>query len=254
MAVRIHQLLAIIGGLNTETDASLAKILHVASKPDLFTGKREVSTLVDTPSDPGARPRLKTPDQAARVRVTAASLLEDTQKLLTAKWDTALTLDTAQADAEADVVIGDVTVLRSIPVRHLVYLEGELTRLAGVVAALPELDGVRDWTTENAEPGQYRSAHPVAGTRSAKVMFNWGKGNGTANFKEDVEIMTRDEVVETTSTVNFSGALPAERKALLLERLFTLKTAVRMSREEANSAQVDQMHEGSALFGYLFAP
>jgi hypothetical protein len=254
MAARIHQLLAIMTPLNTETDTVLARLGQIAATEDLFKGLETTSELVDQPSDPNARTRRATPKKVTKVRFTTKSVLEEAEKLFTRKWNAALTLDTAQGEATANLSVDGELILEDVPVRHLVYLEGELTKLTAIVSALPVLDGAQDWTQENTEPGQWRTVRPREGTRSDKVMFNWHKGNGTPTIKEDVEIMTRDEVVETTETVNFSGALPADRKALLLDRLSTLKIAVKMAREEANSAQVTQLEEGAALFGWLTRP
>lgn len=254
MAVRIHQLLAIIGGLNTETDGTLARLGQVAGTPDLFSGMEKTSRAASDSADPRAPQRKVTPPQVKKVRYTAEQVLSDAHKLFTRKWDTALTLDTAQGAARADVIVGDDTVLRDVPVRHLVYLEGELTKLQGIVASLPVLDGVQDWTDENTEPGQHRSRTPREGELKEKVYFNWHRENGTPTIQEQVDVLTRDETVEYNSTVNFSGALPPKRKAQLLDRLSELRTAVKMAREEANSAQVAQLTEGDDIFEWLLRP
>lgn len=255
MAVRIHQLLAIIGGLNADAEASLARLTHILGEKNLFSGMEKKSRLADEPDKDNKGPRRKvTPDQVTRVRYTAVQAMDDAAKLLTGKWDTALTLDTAQGAAKADVVVDGEVVLTGVPVRHLVYLEGELTKLENLVEKLPELDAVQDWTDENVEPGQWRSKVPREDDLKAKVMFNWHKGNGTPTIQEQVEIMTRDEVVEYNTTVNYSGALPRQRKALLLERMRNLRIAVKMAREEANSATVTPLHEGADLFGWITAP
>ncbi|HEY1700808.1 MAG TPA: hypothetical protein VGG75_13935 [Trebonia sp.] len=255
MAVRVHQLLAIIGGLSTDAETSLARLTHILGTKELFSGMEKKSRLADEPDKDNKGPRRKvTPDQVTRVRYTAVQAMDDAAKLLTGKWDTALTLDTAQGAAKADVVVDGDTVLTGVPVRHLVYLEGELTKLQTLVTALPELDAVQDWTDENAEPGQWRSRVPQEGDKKEKVMFNWHRGNGTDKFQEQVDVTTRDQVVEYNSTVNYSGALPRQRKALLLERLSKLRTAVKMAREEANSATVTPLNEGADIFGWLTAP
>lgn len=255
MPVRIHQLVAVIGGLKAEIDQSFTNLAHIAGTPDLFTGmEKNYRLIAEVQPDGNSRPRVPTPAQVKKVRVTARQVLSEAQTLLTRQWDTARTLDEAQAQARADVVVDGVTVMTAVTVRHLLYLEGELTRLNTLVAALPVLDGAQEWTTENAEPGQYKSARPLEGTKSDKVLYNWHRGNGTDKFQETVDVMTRDEPVEATTTVNYSGALPAERKAELLVRLSKLRVAVKMAREEANAAPVTDVHEGEAVFSWLLQP
>ncbi|HEY1705534.1 MAG TPA: hypothetical protein VGG75_38095 [Trebonia sp.] len=254
MPVRIHQLLAIISGVNTETDTALARVSQVVAKPELFSGMEKESVAASDSVDPNHQRRRVTPDVKKKVAYTAVQVLDDVKTLLTAKWDTALTLDTAQGAAKADVVVGPHTVMHDVPVRHLVYLEGELTKLHAIVQALPVLNGVQDWTNENTEPGQWRSVRPQEGDLKDKVMFNWHRGNGTPTIQEQVDVMTRDEIVEYNTTVSFSGALEAKRKAELLDRLSALRTAVKMAREEANSATVTERNEGAEIFSWLLRP
>lgn len=250
MAVRIHQLLAVVSGLKSDTDAALARLSQVAHNDDLLDGMEKTYRLAAETEDRAKRP---TPAQHKKVRYTAVQALADAERLLARQWDTVLTLDAAQATAVADVKVGDVTLMPAVPVRHLVYLEGELSRLQALVAGIPVLDGARDWTDQNVEPGQYKTdARETAKTE--KVPYNWHRGNGTANFQEQVDVRTRDEVVEWVTTVDYSGRLPAERKAQLLDRIAELRTAVKLAREEANSATAAPRTEGADIFNWLLAP
>jgi hypothetical protein len=252
--VRIHQLLAIMGGVNAETDTAFGRLAAVVGKPELFKGMLKESRPASDSADPNQPKRRVTPPQSKKVACTAAQVLDDASKLYSAKWDVALTLDTAQGAAKAPVVVDGVTVLEDVPVRHLVYLEGELTRLHALVQEIPVLDGVQDWTNQNTEPGQWRTVHPEEGDLKEKVYFNWHRQNGTATIQEQVDVITRDEIVEYNTTVRYSGAMEAKRKAELLDRLSKLRTAVKMAREEANSATVTQMAEGARVFEWLLRP
>lgn len=250
MPVLIHQLLAVIGSVKAETDATLARLTPAAHNEDRMKGMEKTSRLAKETEDKTRRP---TPPQVKKVQYTAVQALSDARRALVRQWDLALTLDTAQGAATADVTIDGAVLLSGAPVRHLVYLEGELTRLHALVAGLPVLDGALDWSTENAPPGQHRS-QALEGIRTEKTPYNWHRENGTATIKEDVDVLTRDEVSEYTITVNYSGALPAERKAQLLDRLSQLRIAVKMAREEANSASVVPLQEGQDVFDWLLAP
>jgi hypothetical protein len=251
MTVRIHQLLAVIGGAKAETDATLARLTQVAHSEDMVSGIEKTYRLAGETEDKTRRPD---PPQVKKVRYTAAQVLDDAEKLFARQWDLALTLDAAQGTAKADLVLPDGHVLlTAVPVRHLVYLEGEITRLLALVAGIPVQDGAQTWTTENAQPGQWRSVLPEQ-PKTKKVPFNWHRQNGSANFQEVVDVMTRDEVDQYVTTVNYTGALPAERKALLTDRLSELRTAVKMAREEANSAPVTQQAEGKKIFDWWLRP
>jgi hypothetical protein len=250
MAVRIHQLLAVISGIKAETDAALTRLAQVGHSEALLTGLEKTYRLAQETEDKSRKPL---PPEQKKVRYTAAQVLDDAEKIFTRQWDLALTLDTAQGAAKASLVIDGKVLLADVPVRHLVYLEGEITRVMALVSGIPVQDGAQTWTTENAEPGQYRSVLPEQ-PKTKKVYFNWHRGNGTPTIQEQVDVMTRDEVDQYVTTVNYSGALPAERKALLLDRLSLLRTAVKMAREEANSAAVTQLHEGRKIFEWVLRP
>jgi len=243
---RISQLIAIVGGVTAEADARLAELKALAANEALLTGRQETYR-------PLAENGLQLPSKSQRVRLTEDSVLEAVQVILTRKWDTGRTLDAANAGASADVRVGDVLLLADVPVGHLLYLERELGVLHGIVEGMPTLDQTKDWTSEGTEPGLHRAA-PVETASTDKLPYNWGRGNGTANFQEIVDVLTRDEVVGFWTKTTFSGALHPRRKAVILARVSDLRNAVKMAREEANAAHVDDLHEGKAIFEWLLRP
>jgi hypothetical protein len=56
------------------------------------------------------------------------------------------------------------------------------------------------------------------------------------------------------TTVKFSGALPAARVRVLLDRVTALQQAVKYAREEANTTEITDREAGEKVFGYLLAP
>jgi translation initiation factor 2B subunit (eIF-2B alpha/beta/delta family) len=60
-------------------------------------------------------------------------------------------------------------------------------------------------------------------------------------------------VVGYWKTVKFSGAVPAARVRELTERVEKLQKAVKMAREEANSAQAEKVQTGDTVLGWLFS-
>jgi hypothetical protein len=244
---RISQLIAVVGGIAAEADKHLAELRNLANQEALMSGLEKTYRPLD--EDKG----IKLPPKSQLVRVTADAILDATNDLLTRKWDVALTLDTANAVAVADVKIDGTTLLTDVPVGHLLYLERELGVLRQLVEAMPTLDQTKDWDNANAEPGQHNS-RPVETTSSDKIPYNWHRQNGTVNHKEDVDILYEDKVVGYWTTVTKSGALAPKRKAALLSRISELRNAVKMAREEANSAHVEDQHEGRMVFEWLLRP
>lgn len=252
MPTRIGQLLAILTGLQNETKAATDHLGAVARREDLFSGLDKTYAPA-TETDPGSRPpRNPSVDQHKKVQVTADAVLAEAARKLTRLWDVQLTVDAANQQARADVVVDGVTLAADVPQAHLLYLSRELSVIEGIVKALPVLDGTQEWSEANAEPGQHRSA-PEVKPKTEKVPWVMRLTAATDKFPETVQVMSRDDTVEWATTVNYSGALYADRKALLLERVSLLQAAVKMAREEANSAVVTDRHAAAALFAYLLA-
>ena len=57
----------------------------------------------------------------------------------------------------------------------------------------------------------------------------------------------------TWTLTKCSGAVPASRVSVLLDRIDTLAVAVKQAREEANSVDVTDVHIGKTVLDHLFA-
>jgi hypothetical protein len=240
---RISQLIAVVGGVTAEVDIKVGELRVLAANESLLSGLEQTY-------EPRNEDGVRLPSKSQKVRLTEETVLEAVQIVLTRKWDTGLTLDTANSNAYASVYVGGERLLEDVPVGHLLYLERELTTLHAVVSVMPTLDQTKDWTNNGLEPGLHKSA-PVETASTEKQPYNWHRGNGAPGIKEDVDILTRDEVVGYWTKVTFSGALHPRRKATLLDRISDLRNAVKMAREEANAAQVEDKREGKTIFEWL---
>ncbi len=240
---RISQLIAIVGGVTAEADAKVAELRALAANESLLSGLEQTYR-------PLAEDGVRLPAKSQKVRLSEDTVLAALQQVLTRKWDTGRTLDQANSRARADVSVSDGVLLPAVPVGHLLYLERELGTLHAVVSGMPTLDQTKDWTTDGVEPGLHKSA-PVETTSTDKVPYNWHRGNGAPGIQEQVDILTRDEVVGYWTKVTFSGALHPKRKATLLDRISDLRNAVKMAREEANAREAEDVREGRTIFEWL---
>lgn len=239
-------LLSVIGTVKTETEARIAQLQHVASQGGLFEGHDRVY-------QPRHDDGVALPPEPKKVRATADSVLEMAEALLTRHWDLALTVDTANAAAKADVVVEGHVLLEKVPVGHLLWLARELAALRKLVVALPVLDPAKDWSPGGMPEGQYK-AEPVQTLKTEKVPGRFVMAEATQYHPAQVQRLDRDEVVGTWTVTAFSGALPQRRKETLLARLTQLEEAVKMAREEANTAHAADQHEGGKVFDWLLRP
>ena len=243
---RISQLIAVVGGVTADSDKKLQELGALLANEGLLSGLEESHR-------PYKEGGVQLPSKSQKVRLTADRALKAVHDVLARKWDIALTLDAANSAAYGDVVVDGSTLLAHIPVGHLLYLERELGTLHSLVSGAVTRDQAKDWTDAGTEPGLHKSA-PVETVKTDKVPYNWHRGNGTANIQEQVDVLTKDEISGFWTKVTFSGALDPKRKADLLDRISALRIAVKMAREEANAAKVDDQHEGDAIFAWLLRP
>lgn len=257
---RISQLISVVGGVKSDTTTQTSELVSRVTQEDLTSGilktyrarfeeadhspeARELAALV------GNEASLRPADEAVRVRVTAEDTLDIMEKLLTRLFDVTRTLDQANADARADVKLGSYVLWTQVPTGHLLYMEKELLELHGQVSKFPTLDQADVWTTEGTEEGVSKTP-PVEVARTKKVPFNHVRAAATPEHAAQVDVISRDETVGWKQTVKFSGALDPKRKRLLLDRLTQVREAVKFAREEANSTEVQDVHEGKRFFDW----
>jgi hypothetical protein len=192
------------------------------------------------------------PSEATRVQARATEMLTDTARLMTELFDLTLTKDSANCAASADVKLSNGTVvLRHVPVTHLLFLEKQLTDLHTILKKIPVLDPSETWRWDDTSNAYATST--VQTVKTKKVPRNHVKAEATKEHPAQVDVYHEDVVVGTWSTVKFSGALPAQRLALILSRVEALQAAVKAAREEANGFEAPEQKEGEAVFKYLFA-
>ena len=128
--------------------------------------------------------------------------------------------------------------------------EKQLNDLHTFVQKLSVLDPAESW---HPDPTQdCWASDPAETSKTKKVPRNHVKAEATEKHPAQVEVYHEDIVVGYWKTVKFSGAVPAARVRELTERVEKLQRAVKMAREEANSAPAEKVQTGDRVFGYLF--
>jgi hypothetical protein len=239
------QLLAVAGDVKAATDTRMKQLEHAAGQHGLFDGH-------DRSYQPAAEGGAQLPPEPKKVRVTADEVLRLAAEVMTRQLDLALTLDTANAAAKADVTLDGLS-LTAVPVGHLLFLSREVDRVSRLVAALPELDPGKNWTGDGMPAGQSK-AEAVRSLQRDKVPYNWHRENGSQHHQEQVDVLFRDDVTGEWTTVPFSGALDPRRKEQLLARLSELGAALKQAREDANTAVAADRREGADIFSWLLRP
>jgi hypothetical protein len=246
MATKLNQINALLKGfkpqaLRTITDAHR----NVQKGPPLSGISRTYQPRVDGD--------FVYPSESVKVQINAEEATKEVADSLARLFDLQLTQDASNAVARADVKIGDAVILADVPVTYLLFLEKQLTDWRTYVDKLPTLDPADTWYPD-ADRGGYAS-RPVETVKTKKVRQTYIKWQPpTPEYKQEAQVgeVDVDTVEGTWTTVKLSGALPAERVRVLRQRVDALLDAVKLAREQANTADVvDRIGAGRAVFDYL---
>lgn len=241
---KLNQLIAVESGVKSKAQRDETDLYRVLAKPAPFTGISRVYRKKDDDGD-------DYPSESVPVQITVDDVLEKLTSSLTRLFDVTLTKETANAQARADVIVDGNVLLADVPVTYLLFLEKQLVNLNTFVSKLPVLDPSVRWNKDD-NTGTYRSEE-VETTKGKKIPKVLEKAPATDKHPAQVEVYYEDVVIGYWNKVDFSGNLPATRKAELLDRVEKLTTAVKFAREEANNAEVFDEHAADKVFGYLFA-
>jgi hypothetical protein len=243
---KLSQIIAVEKGVKSDATRRVTDLHRDVQKQPLLSG---ISRSYKPRDDEGD----KLPPESTRVQVRADDVLAEVAGILTRLFDVTLTKDAANCKAAADVVVGGRSLLKAVPVTYLLFLEKQLTDVHTFVAKLPLLDPAEEWEDGIDPVSGCRATKPAQTVRSKKIPRNHVVAEATKEHPAQVQTYTEDVPVGDWTTVKFSGALPAARVRLLLDRVEELQRAVKYAREEANATEVADRNAGEVIFGYLFA-
>ena len=130
---KLNQVIAVVSGKKKKATDSLTEAYHQIQKPTLFDG---ISRTYQPKDEEGER----LPPESKSVQVKCEEIIIGVRRTLAEMYDIIATQDYANCDAKADVVVAGATVLRAVPVTHLLFLEKQVTDLESFVSKLPTLD------------------------------------------------------------------------------------------------------------------
>lgn len=243
---KLNAIIAVEKTAKSEGEKALTHAYQEVQKTPLLTGISRTYQPRDEEGD-------ALPPESERVQRNVEEILDGVGKGLTRLFDVTLTKESANTKATADVVVDGETLLSDVPVTYLLFLEKKLTDLKTFVTKLPVLDPSTNWHADaSLEEGVWVSDE-VKTTRTKKVPRNHVLAAATDKHPAQVQVYHEDVIVGDWTTKKFSGAVPAARRAALIERVNKLSDAVKVARETANGIEVTDRKAGEAVFEYLFS-
>jgi hypothetical protein len=240
---KLNQIIAIEKGVKSRVYGEITTLHKESQKTEVFSG---FIKNYRKKSDDGE----DFPPERKRVQVIAGELLKQVAKLQTELFDVEATKDWGNCHARADVVVEGQVLLKDVPATYLLFLEKQLSDMRTFLEKLPTLDEAEEWALDpnsNIYRSERTSTHRTRKVQRPIVLYE-----ATKEHPAQTQLITEDVIVGWWDSTKHSGALPVPRKVVLLERVDRLMKAVKVAREKANDAEVEQKEAGEAIFGYLF--
>lgn len=234
-----------VTGRKSETEKYVTEQYHILKKKEVFNGfEKSYFPYDELNGEKLAKEQLK-------VQFDANTLINQASEKWIELWDLIATQDYANQTAHADVVVDGKIVIGNVPVTTLLFLEKQVNDLETFVSYLPTPDISETWTFD-PNIGMLRSAQSES-LRTKKVPGHYTKAEATKEHPAQVEFFYQDVPVGKWIKTNFSSAIPADAKILMLSRLKKLKEAIKLAREEANLLEVNMQKIGKPLIDFVFS-
>lgn len=240
---KLNQIIAVLSGRKSQSQKDITEVYKKLQKDALFDGISRVYLPVDEEGEALAPER-------KNVQYSARKAIADARTALSELFNVTATQDYSNCAARSDVVVDGQTIVSNAPVTHLLFLEKQLTDLHTFVGQIPVLDPSERWDWDQAS--DCFASEPFVTNRTKKIPRSHILYEATKEHPAQVEMYTEDVKVGEWRTVKFSGALPAQEKNQILQRIRNLQQAVKFAREEANGMAVEEVKTAGTVFEYLF--
>lgn len=238
------QILALEKTAKGFAESTITKSYHVLQKDTLLGG---ISRTYQKKNEDGD----DFPAERTLVQVRVHEEIAKVSAALARAFDLTATKELTNTVVKADVVVDGVTLLRDVPGTVLLALERELQNVETYVSKLPTLDLAEEWTFDETKNAY--ATNPTQTAKSKKIPRNHVLAEATPQHPAQVTLYHEDVVVGTWTQIKYSGALPAKELSEMKARVRTLRDAVKVARELANTADAKDLKVGDALLNYVFA-
>jgi hypothetical protein len=240
---KLHQILAVESDIRNQTQKDLSAAHHGLQKVEMLKGQARTYQPVSETGD-------KLPPEGNLLQVRVPDVIRKTQDILVKMFDVVATRDFGNLHATADLEVDGKLLLEKAPATFLLWLEKKLIDIHTFVCKLPTLPADTAWTWD-ANQMCWRSAE-VKTHRTKKVEDFKVIVPATPQHPAQVGKFTNDLIEGWWTTINYSGAMPADVIAHMKERVETLMKATKFAREKANQVEVDQKEVGRGIMKFIF--
>lgn len=243
---RLNQIVAVERDVKTRAYKDLTKEHHLLQKPDVVVG---LSRTYRSKDDDGE----KFPPESKNVAVRVADALRDIRDRQRELYDITITKDVGNMLTTGDVTDDDGKVLlKGVPTTTLLFLEKNLLDLRTFVEKLPVLDPAQRWTYDAAQG--FWVSEPVETIKTKKVKKAIVLYPHSDKHPAQTQLIDDDVTVGVWTTIHQSGAIPADERRKVLDRVEKLLKFVKEARERANLVEVEDRKMADVVFDFILGP
>lgn len=240
---KLNQIVAVVAGKKTRAEKEFGDLNKTAQKADLFYGiARTYQPLDESGED--------LPPERKLIQASVGDIISGARTILTGIMDAVATQEYGNCETAADVRVGGEVLLEKVPVTVLLYLEKQLNDLHTFVGNLPTLDPSERWTMDQTT-GQWE-AETTKTVRTKKVAKPIVLYPATPEHPAQTQLVSEDITAGHWQTRKTSTAMAGTAKRAIVGRIEKLREAVKVAREDANSADVIDRQIADPVLGYVF--
>ena len=245
---KLHEVLAVEAGLQTTAKQTNEETIKTFGRRD----EHFVGTVTEVRHFAEDDKRLDITDAKAMVTTVFDKLLYNVGANVRA-LDAYIQKEATNQKATADLIVGDVTLAKDVPVTVLLGLETKLVELRLVYEAIPTLAPGPHWLpdTERRATGVYRAERSDITFRTRKTTKPVVLVQPTEHHPAQVDKVVEDVPIARIEKQQWSGMISSAEKSELLARLDRLLRGVKRARQRANSTEVEKRNIGATLFKFI---
>lgn len=243
MAIEMNKIVAIEKGVASRAKKRETELYRKVQNPNLMKGIQRSYQPFDDEGD-------QYPPESQVLQVRMTEVIDELVGSMSEFIDVLATKDWGNCEARSNIVVDDKVLVADVPVTFMLTLQHKLEDLQTFIDNIPVLPPDDDWTWDSGKNCHVSS--PKRTFKSKKVLRNHVLHPGNEQHPPQVQAYHEDVNIGTWTTVLLSGAMPAQEKQLLSDKVNKLRMAVKKAKEQANMVAVERRHVAKDLFTFLF--
>jgi hypothetical protein len=249
---KLHELLAVKTTKEGEIDALLKEHMSTfKDKHQLFKKSKTVFTPNSEKEGELAQPVVE--DETPLVTTVAKEAGFIFNKFAET-IDLLHTIDLANCEAKADIVVDGEVFATGVPSTFLVHLEKRFNQIIKLIESIPTADPAMGFAPDNSMGANVLQASPIVRHRTSKIEEFLTVVPATKEHAAQVVKQVKDVVVGNVTKYQWTSLPTTHQKSELIERAIKLKNAVVEARARANCHAIEQKRIFGPMKDYILYP